>query len=112
MASVRPVPFPFSFVVKQGSSIRTCGGRIALARFLARAPTEPDVRDQRIRLFEIRIRYAGRAMVGVKSGYRVRSRVIASQERPHCERRRNARHQLLSTQCSSDVNRFPLPLRP
>ena len=45
VASVRPVPFPFSFVVKQGSSIRTCGGRLALARFLARAPTEPDVRD-------------------------------------------------------------------
>ena len=44
------------------------GGRVAPGRLLPGAPTDPDVRDSRIRLFETRVRYAGRAAAGVSSG--------------------------------------------
>jgi hypothetical protein len=37
------------------------GGRVAPGRCLAGAPTDPDMRDSRIRLFETRVRYAGNA---------------------------------------------------
>ena len=44
------------------------GGRVSPGRLLPGAPTDPDVRDSRIRLFETRVRYAGRAAAGVSSG--------------------------------------------
>jgi len=43
-------------------------GRVALGGCPPRAPTDPDVRNCRIRLFETQIRYAGRACAGVRSG--------------------------------------------
>ncbi len=46
----------------------SCCGRVAPGRLLPGAPTDPDVRDSRIRLFETRVRYAGRAAAGVSSG--------------------------------------------
>ena len=44
------------------------GGRVAPGRCLPGAPTDPDVRDSRIRLFETRVCYAGQARPGVSSG--------------------------------------------
>jgi hypothetical protein len=44
------------------------GGRVARRGLPRRAPTDPDVQVSRIRLFETRLRYAGRACFGVSSG--------------------------------------------
>jgi hypothetical protein len=44
------------------------GGRVAPERCRPEAPTDPDVQVSRIRLFETRLRYAGRARLGVSSG--------------------------------------------
>jgi len=44
------------------------GGRVAPGRCLPGAPTDPDVQNSRIRLFETRFRYARAARAGVSSG--------------------------------------------
>jgi hypothetical protein len=43
---------------------RESSGRVAPGRCLPRAPTDPDVQISRIRLFETRFCYSGRAVLG------------------------------------------------
>jgi len=43
-------------------------GRVAPGCCLPGAPTDPDVPDSGIRLFETRVRYVGRERLGVSSG--------------------------------------------
>jgi hypothetical protein len=45
-------------------------GRVAPGRCLPGAPTDPDVRNYRIRLFEAGFRYAPRSGLGFGNGYR------------------------------------------
>ena len=50
------------------SSQRSCEGRVGQGGFPPRPPTDPDLRDSRIRLFETWLRYARDVRAGVSSG--------------------------------------------
>jgi len=63
-------------------------GRVALGSCPPRAPTDPDVRNYRIRLFEQRLRYELRWRITTSgSGYRLKRRVKRSHVMPRLERR-------------------------
>lgn len=87
-------------------------GRVAPPSLPGGAPTDPDVRNSRIRLFGTWIRYARRGSSGRGSGYRSNNRYIISQESPRWERRRKPRHHCRTAECRNRQSRVLLPLRP
>ncbi len=63
-------------------------GRGALSSYPPRAPTDPDVRNYRIRLLEQRLRYELRWRITTSgSGYRLERRVKRSHVMPRLDRR-------------------------
>ena len=76
-------------------------GRVAPGSCLPRAPTDPDVRSYRIRLFRAWVRYgeAWECLIrGKGSGYRCRSRFMRSHViRAFCERRSSHLRQVRTT---------------
>jgi hypothetical protein len=86
-------------------------GRVAPGRCLPGAPTDPDVRDYRIRLFETGIRYVTRSGLGFGSGNRRRIRGNAAGGSPRCERRRSHRHHSQTTRYRKSHTFRRLPMR-
>ena len=63
-------------------------GRVALGSCPPRAPTDPDVRNYRIRLLEQRLRYELRWKITTSgNGYRLKRRVKRSHVMPRLDRR-------------------------
>jgi len=63
-------------------------GRVALGSCPPRAPTDPDVRNYRIRLLEQQLRYELRCRITTSgSGYRLKRRVKRSHVMPRLDRR-------------------------
>ncbi len=63
-------------------------GRVALGRYPPRAPSDPDVRNYRIRLLEQRLRYELRWRITTSgSGYRFKRRLKRSHVMPRLDRR-------------------------
>ncbi len=63
-------------------------GRVALGSYPPRAPTDPDVRNYRIRLLEQRLRYELRCRITTSgSGYCLKRRLKRSHVMPRLDRR-------------------------
>ncbi len=93
MPVVRPTTWaPAAGHAASGASLRaTCLAPGRPGGFPPGAPTDPDMRNSRIRLVGARVRYAGRVRperCGLGSGYRSSSRTISVQLRdPRWDRR-------------------------
>lgn len=96
-----PLPCATSSRLKNSSRINC---RVAPGRCFPGAPTDPDVRNSRIRLFGSRLRYVPYRWTirGGGSGWRSSNRCIACQlTKPFCERQESHLRQMAFASCHS-----------